>query len=190
MDRTSASHLVPNKNKQTRNAIWVRAMDAASLPLNEEIFDRIFSDEWNGLLSSVELGLFLRKRFCFLHTVCYFHHYFKRARTQSPLVRTHDWPSGCLRPQGLSFETIWHTAIVHCLPIASISHGTSLMSIPGKAGHIDLVRGRRPSNRLPIWTYSALSLGCSTTSVISRMKSSTRHKILRSIIFLNLRPWP
>jgi len=85
--------------------------------------------------------------------------------------------------QDLSFETIWHTAIVYCLPIASISHGTSLMSIPGKGGHIDLVRGRRPSHRLPIWTYGALSLGCSTTSVISGMKPSTSHKILRPIIF-------
>jgi len=37
-------------------------MDATSIPLNEEIFDRIFSEEWNGLLSSVELWLFLRKR--------------------------------------------------------------------------------------------------------------------------------
>jgi hypothetical protein len=52
----------PNKIKQRRNAICVRAMDTASLPLNEEIFDHIFSEEWNGLLSSVELGLFLRKR--------------------------------------------------------------------------------------------------------------------------------
>ena len=111
MDRTSASHLVPNKIKQRRNAICVRAMDATSIPLNEEIFDRIFSEEWNGLLSSVELWLFLRKRvdlndsgFCFLRTVCYFHHYFKRARTRSPLVRTHDWPSGCLRT--CPFETI------------------------------------------------------------------------------------
>ena len=62
MDRTSATHLVPNKIKQRRNAICVRAMDATSTPLNEEIFDRIFSEEWNGLLSSVELWLFLRKR--------------------------------------------------------------------------------------------------------------------------------
>ena len=62
MDRTSASHLVPNRVKQRRSAICVKALDAASLPLNEEIFDRIFSEEWNGLLSSVELGLFLRRR--------------------------------------------------------------------------------------------------------------------------------
>jgi len=62
MDRTSASHLVPSRVKQRRSAICVKALDAASLPLNEEIFDRIFSEEWNGLLSSVELGLFLRRR--------------------------------------------------------------------------------------------------------------------------------
>ena len=62
MDRTSASHLVPNRVKQRRSAICVKALDAASLPLNEEIFHRIFSEEWNGLLSSVELGLFLKRR--------------------------------------------------------------------------------------------------------------------------------
>ncbi|KAI0301528.1 hypothetical protein B0F90DRAFT_1667885 [Multifurca ochricompacta] len=61
MDRTSASNLVSNQVKEQRSMICVKAMDAASLPLNEEIFDRVFSEEWNGLLSSVEFGHFLRK---------------------------------------------------------------------------------------------------------------------------------
>jgi hypothetical protein len=37
-------------------------MDAASLPLNDAILDRVFSEEWDGVLSSVELGLFLRRK--------------------------------------------------------------------------------------------------------------------------------
>ncbi|KAH9983039.1 hypothetical protein BJV74DRAFT_54068 [Russula compacta] len=61
MDRTSASSLVPNAIKQRRSAICVRAMDAASLPLNKRILYRIFSEEWNGFLSSIELGQFLRR---------------------------------------------------------------------------------------------------------------------------------
>ena len=61
MDRTSASPLVPNTIKERRSAICVKAMDAASLPLDGLIFDRIFSEEWDGFLSSVELGQFLRR---------------------------------------------------------------------------------------------------------------------------------
>jgi hypothetical protein len=62
MDRTLASQLVPNTIKQRRSTICVKAMDAASLPLNDAILDRVFSEEWDGVLSSVELGLFLRRK--------------------------------------------------------------------------------------------------------------------------------
>jgi len=62
MDRTSTSHLVPKEIKQRRTAIFLDAMDAASLPLNEQILNHIFSEEWRGLLNSVDLGLFLRRR--------------------------------------------------------------------------------------------------------------------------------
>jgi len=62
MDRTLASHLVPNTVKEQRTAICVKAIDAASLPLNVTILHRIFSEEWNGFLSSVELGLLLRRK--------------------------------------------------------------------------------------------------------------------------------
>ena len=62
MDRTSTSHLVPKEIKQRRTAIFMDAMDAASLPLNERILDHIFSEEWRGLLNSVDLGLFLKRR--------------------------------------------------------------------------------------------------------------------------------
>jgi Family of unknown function (DUF6535) len=62
MDRTSTSHLVPKEIKQRRTAIFMDAMDAASLPLNEQILNHIFSEEWRGLLNSVDLGLFLRRR--------------------------------------------------------------------------------------------------------------------------------
>ncbi|KAI0298951.1 hypothetical protein BC826DRAFT_1120995 [Russula brevipes] len=62
MDRTLASQLVPNTIKQRRSGICVKAMDAASLPLNDAILDRVFSEEWDGVLSSVELGLFLRRK--------------------------------------------------------------------------------------------------------------------------------
>jgi hypothetical protein len=48
MDRTSASHLVTTRIKQRRSAICTKAMDAASLPLNRESFNRTFSEEWNG----------------------------------------------------------------------------------------------------------------------------------------------
>ena len=61
MDRTSASPLVPNTIKRRRSAICVKAIDAASLQLNSPIFDRMFSEEWDGFLSSVELGQFLRR---------------------------------------------------------------------------------------------------------------------------------
>jgi hypothetical protein len=60
MDRTLASQLVPNTIKKRRSAICVKAMDAASLPLNGVILNRVFSEEWDGVLSSVELGLFPR----------------------------------------------------------------------------------------------------------------------------------
>ncbi|KAH9983038.1 hypothetical protein BJV74DRAFT_852179 [Russula compacta] len=53
--------LVPNTIKQRRSAICMKAMNAASLPLNGRIFRRIFSEEWNGFLSSVELGQLLRR---------------------------------------------------------------------------------------------------------------------------------
>ncbi|KAI0296126.1 hypothetical protein B0F90DRAFT_1747471 [Multifurca ochricompacta] len=62
MDRTSSSNLVPKSVKQRRSVICVKAMDAASFPLNPQIFRRVFTEEWDGLLSSLEFGLFLRKR--------------------------------------------------------------------------------------------------------------------------------
>ncbi|KAI0253392.1 hypothetical protein BJV78DRAFT_207892 [Lactifluus subvellereus] len=62
MDRTSSSNLVKKAAKQDRAIVCVKAMDAASFPINREIFDHLLSQEWGALLDSVEFGLFMRKK--------------------------------------------------------------------------------------------------------------------------------
>jgi hypothetical protein len=187
MDHTSATHLVPNKIKQRRNAVCVRAMDATSTPLNEEIFDRIFSEEWNGLLSSVELWLFLRKRVDLndpasaSHAQCAISIIISREQE-----RDHRWFEPTIGPLGVSGLALRNylahgdsPLLANCIYITRY-----IIDVYSREGWT-----HRPGPRskilesVPIWTYGALSLGCSTTSVISGMKPSTRHKTLRPIIF-------
>jgi hypothetical protein len=61
LDRTMTSNLVPEPVKQRRSIICMKAMDAISFPLDRWIFDRLFTEEWDGLLGSVEFGLFVMK---------------------------------------------------------------------------------------------------------------------------------
>ncbi|KAH9174534.1 hypothetical protein EDB89DRAFT_549142 [Lactarius sanguifluus] len=59
--RTLTSNLVAPKTREQRLAICREAMSAASLPISSQIFHRVINAEWDGLLSSVEFGIFLGK---------------------------------------------------------------------------------------------------------------------------------
>jgi hypothetical protein len=59
MHRTLTSNLVAQKTKIQRLIICREAMRAASLRTSPQIFRRIIDGEWDGLLRSVEFGLFL-----------------------------------------------------------------------------------------------------------------------------------
>lgn len=61
LDRTMTSNLVTDPVKQRRSIICMKAMDAVSVTLDRWIFDRLFIGEWDGLLGSVEFGLFVMK---------------------------------------------------------------------------------------------------------------------------------
>lgn len=61
LDRTMTYNLTPESVKQRRSIICMKAMDAVSFTLDQWIFDRLFTVDWDGLLSSVEFGLFLMK---------------------------------------------------------------------------------------------------------------------------------
>jgi hypothetical protein len=61
MCHTLSSNLVPEPVKQRRIEICSRAVEAASLPINRRIFDRILYKDWDELLNSVDFGLFLRR---------------------------------------------------------------------------------------------------------------------------------
>ena len=60
MCHTLSSNIVPEPVKRRRIKICSRAVEAASLPINRRIFDRVLYKDWDGLLHSVEFGLFLR----------------------------------------------------------------------------------------------------------------------------------
>jgi Family of unknown function (DUF6535) len=60
MCRTLSSNIVPEPVKRRRIKICSRAVEAASLPIDRRIFDRVLYKDWDGLLHSVEFGLFLR----------------------------------------------------------------------------------------------------------------------------------
>lgn len=57
--RTITSNLVAPKIKSQRLVICREAMKAASLCTSPQIFSRIIGEEWDGLLSSFDFGLFL-----------------------------------------------------------------------------------------------------------------------------------
>jgi len=60
--RTLSSNVVSDSVKIRRMTVCAEAMEAASLPISRAIFDALHQrDEWQGLLSSVDFGLFLRK---------------------------------------------------------------------------------------------------------------------------------
>jgi hypothetical protein len=61
MCHTLSSNLVPEPVKQRRIEICSQAVEAAPLPINRRIFDRILYKDWDELLNSVEFGLFLRR---------------------------------------------------------------------------------------------------------------------------------
>ena len=61
MCHTISSNLVPEPVKQRRIEICSKAVEAASLPINRHIFDRVLYKDWDGLLDSVEFGLFLSR---------------------------------------------------------------------------------------------------------------------------------
>ncbi|KAI0293698.1 hypothetical protein B0F90DRAFT_1387534 [Multifurca ochricompacta] len=61
MHRTLTSSLVTESVKQRRIVIFTKAMNVASLPINWAVLQCTVYREWNGLLKSVEFGLFLMR---------------------------------------------------------------------------------------------------------------------------------
>jgi hypothetical protein len=60
--RTLSSTVVSDSVKIRRMTVCAEAMEAASLPISRAIFDALHQrGDWQGLLSSVDFGLFLRK---------------------------------------------------------------------------------------------------------------------------------
>jgi hypothetical protein len=60
--RTLSSNLILDSVKMRRVQVCAEAMEVASLPITPEIFNVLYQrDEWEPLLSSVEVGLFLTK---------------------------------------------------------------------------------------------------------------------------------
>jgi hypothetical protein len=58
--RTISSDLISETVRERRIALCRKALDVASLPINKRTFQRAVRGDWNGLLGSVEFGLFLR----------------------------------------------------------------------------------------------------------------------------------
>ena len=58
--RTISSDLISETVRERRITLCRKALDVASLPINKRTFQRAVRGDWNGLLSSVEFGLFLR----------------------------------------------------------------------------------------------------------------------------------
>ncbi|KAI0299099.1 hypothetical protein B0F90DRAFT_633069 [Multifurca ochricompacta] len=61
MHRTLTSHFVSETVKERRVITCKRAMNVASLPINWAVLEPVLYREWDGLLSSVEFGHFLRR---------------------------------------------------------------------------------------------------------------------------------
>jgi hypothetical protein len=60
--RTLSSNIVSDSDKIRRMKVCAEAMEAASLPITRGIFDALYQrNDWEGLLSSVDFGLVLRK---------------------------------------------------------------------------------------------------------------------------------
>jgi len=58
--RTISSDLISETVRERRITLCRKALDVASLPINKRTFQRAVRGDWNGLLGSVEFGLFLR----------------------------------------------------------------------------------------------------------------------------------
>ena len=58
--RTISSDLISETVREQRITLCRKALDVASLPINKRTFRRAVRGDWNGLLASVEFGLFLR----------------------------------------------------------------------------------------------------------------------------------
>ena len=61
MCHTLSSNIVPEPVKQRRIKTCSKAVEAASLPIDQRTFDRAMYKDWDGLLHSVEFGLFLMR---------------------------------------------------------------------------------------------------------------------------------
>ncbi|KAI0255032.1 hypothetical protein BJV78DRAFT_1279643 [Lactifluus subvellereus] len=59
MGRTLSSNLVSESVKQQRTVIFSKAMDAASLAIDMQILERVLYGDMDGMLNSVEFGLYL-----------------------------------------------------------------------------------------------------------------------------------